>query len=73
MVDYSSNTQLRVKLNEFVKIVTKTFQEEMRTHLARVVRQAKENSPAESANLLAELNRDHRLPVLTEESSVETL
>lgn len=44
LVDYSSNSMLRVKLMEFVKISTKSFMDDLKTNLCRVIKQEKTGS-----------------------------
>lgn len=39
IVDYGSNSQLRTKLIEFVRIASKSFQDELRLQLLKVVKQ----------------------------------
>jgi hypothetical protein len=56
IVDYGSNSQLRTKLLEFIKIVSKTFQDELRTLLSKVIKQQRDNL---QSSIIGELTAEH--------------
>lgn len=69
-MDYGSNSQLRTKLMEYIKIVSKSFQDDLRTLLSKVVKQHQQDI---SESIIGELATDHEVADLDIPETLEEL